>query len=98
MAIHCLRTKSNKRNNKAILHYKVDSGHREKFSTFFKQFQLLPPNCLPESPIYIEQDQGSKAPSGNYPSSSFMTRLDHIMTRLDYPFPDLTRFDLIQLD
>ena len=35
------------------MHYKVASGHREKFSTFFKPLQLLPPDCLPESPVSI---------------------------------------------
>ena len=34
----------------STLHNKVASGHREKISTFFKPFQLLPPDCLPESP------------------------------------------------
>ena len=36
------------------MHYKVASGHREKFSTFFKPFELLPPNCLQECPVSID--------------------------------------------
>ena len=35
------------------LHCKVASGDREIFSTFFKQFELLPPDCLPESRVSI---------------------------------------------
>ena len=42
--------------SEATLHYKVPSGHREKFSTFFKPFQLLPPDCLPESPVSIDSE------------------------------------------
>ena len=38
------------------VHYKVTSGHREKFSTFFKPFQLLPPDCLPESSVSIDSE------------------------------------------
>ena len=41
---------------RTTLHYKVASGHRENFSTFFKPFQLLPPNCLPESPVSIDSE------------------------------------------
>ena len=47
---------------------------------------------------FYEQDQRSKAPSRDHLNSSFMARPDYIMAILDYPFPDLTRFDLIQLD
>ena len=28
----------------------------ENFSTFFKSFQLLPPDCLPESPVSIDSE------------------------------------------
>ena len=38
------------------VHYKVASGHRENFSPFFKPFKLLPPDCLPESPISIDSE------------------------------------------
>ena len=38
------------------VHYKVASGHREHFSTFLKPFQLLPPDCLPESPVSIDSE------------------------------------------
>ena len=38
------------------VHYKVASGHREKLSTFFKPFQILPPDCLPESPVSIDSE------------------------------------------
>ena len=38
------------------LHCKVASGHREIFLTFFKPFQLLPPDCLPESPVSIDSE------------------------------------------
>ena len=34
----------------ALLHYETASGHREKKLNFFKSFQFLPPDCLPESP------------------------------------------------
>ena len=30
--------------------------HHPHFSTFFKQFQLLPPDCLPESPVSIDSE------------------------------------------
>ena len=38
------------------MHYKVASGHREFFFYFFQPFQLLPPNCLPESPDSIDSE------------------------------------------
>ena len=46
------------------VHYKVPSGHRDNFLTFFKPFQLLPPDCLPESPVSIDSESVIKIQIG----------------------------------